>query len=128
MLLTLMMQIGMLGERPTAGGEPFEPRSHVYLSWSYEDELKHQRELAAHANIVREAAVEATTHNYYAPEKLVDDEAIRKLESMARDLEVKITENDLILLDLELKQIRAVRDFNRKKRNKADEEAILLLL
>lgn len=94
--------------------------SYTYLSWSYEDELQYEREKSKNKQIVYEAAVEAVTHNYYAPVFKVNEEGLNKLKAMARDLELKITKQDKILLKLEIERIRALQVID-------DDEAITLL-
>lgn len=122
MLLPYHMLIGMLGVQPTSGGDAVASISqgHVYLSWSYEDELNHERELSKNRHIVYEAAVEAVTHNYYAPKSTVNEAGLNKLKAMARGLELTLTKQDKILLKLEIEHIRALQVLD-------DEEAITLI-
>lgn len=116
-----MMQVGMLG-KSSQGQETtnFVNQNYVYLNWSYEDELKYEREKSKNRQIVYEAAVEAVTHNYYAPNRVVDEAGLNKLKSMARDLEVSITKQDEILLKLEIDHIRTLQILD-------DEDVISLL-
>ncbi len=121
MLLTLMMQVGMLGSSSPGEETPeFIQGSYVYLNWSYEDELAYEREKAKHKEIVYEAAIEAVTHNYYAPTYQVNQIALDKLNAMARDLEVNLTKQDKILLKMEIEQIRRLQII--------DEEELITLL
>lgn len=122
MLLPYHMLLGMLGVQPTSGGDSVQSinQGHVYLSWSYEDELNFEREKSKNRLIVYEAAVEAVTHNYYAPDFKVNEAGLNKLKAMARDLELTITKHDKILLKLEIEHIRALQILD-------DEEAITFL-
>lgn len=122
MLLPYHMLLGMLGVQPTSGGDSVQSinQGHVYLSWSYEDELNFEREKSKNRLIVYEAAVEAVTHNYYAPDFKVNEAGLNKLKAMARDLELTITKHDEILLKMEIEHIRALQII--------DEEEVLTIL
>ena len=91
-----------------------------YISETYEEILEELREQSRHATFVREAAVEAVTHDYYATRKKTDAEALKKLKIIAKDLQFKIDKIDLELLKEEVRVMKILMD--------DDDEAAMLLL
>lgn len=111
MLLLYMMNLpDMLGVIPPAtSGGSYSPNYH-YISYSFQEKLEIEREKSRIPEIVKQAAIQAVTQNYYSPKKTVDDEGLKILKTLTNAFSTEISKNDKKLLELEISYIRALQD------------------
>jgi len=111
MLLPYFMNLpDMLGKLPavSSGGE-YRP-NYYYISYSFQELLEIEREKSRIPEIVRQAATQAVTQNYYSPKQIQDDEGLKVLKILTNAYQAEISKNDRKLLKLEIEYIRALQE------------------
>ena len=121
--------ITLVSSAPSTGsGGGYSP-TYTYLSYTYEDALEDERleaerKKTVHAPIVKQAAEQAVSNNYYAAQKKQNEEALNALKQLSLAMKFEISLVERRLLKKEVERLRIIREAT----NRQEEEEFLMMM